>query len=148
VVLLHNLFLFLLFNRLVESAAKNLQAELNHRKSKEEAWNRTSVDLVRASEVSYAPDKEIWYKSFSSLREPDSPSFHFLQAHCHYVIVKLFTAKLSEITNAAVRAVMTELCLLYALYGISKNTGDFLQVGAFLQHFKSLELESLFAKMP
>ncbi|XP_075375278.1 peroxisomal acyl-coenzyme A oxidase 1 isoform X3 [Mycteria americana] len=86
--------------RLVEAAAKNLQAELNHRKSKEDAWNRTSVDLVRASE-----------------------------AHCHYVIVKLFTAKLSEISNAAVRAVMTELCLLYALYGISKNTGDFLQAG-------------------
>ncbi|XP_068007588.1 peroxisomal acyl-coenzyme A oxidase 1 isoform X1 [Melanerpes formicivorus] len=86
--------------RLVEAAAKNLQAELNHRKSKEEAWNRTSVDLVRASE-----------------------------AHCHYVVVKLFAAKLSEVSNAAVRAVLTELCLLYALYGISKNTGDFLQVG-------------------
>ncbi|XP_025902541.1 peroxisomal acyl-coenzyme A oxidase 1 isoform X2 [Nothoprocta perdicaria] len=83
---------------LVEAAAKNLQAELNHRKSKEDAWNVTSVDLVRASD-----------------------------AHCHYVVVKLFTAKLSEISNAAVRAVMTDLCLLYALYGISKNTGDFLQ---------------------
>lgn len=63
------------------------------------------------------------------------------------MIVKLFTAKLSEISNAAVRAVLTELCLLYALYGISKSTGDFLQVGVFLQCFKSLEPESLFAKM-
>ncbi|KAJ7427458.1 Peroxisomal acyl-coenzyme A oxidase 1 [Willisornis vidua] len=86
--------------RLVEAAAKNLQAELNHRQSKEDAWNRTSVDLVRASE-----------------------------AHCHYVVVKLFTAKLSEVSNAAVRAVLTDLCLLYALFGISKNTGDFLQAG-------------------
>ncbi|OXB81125.1 UNVERIFIED_CONTAM: hypothetical protein H355_005055 [Colinus virginianus] len=86
--------------RLVEAAAKNLETELNHRKSKEDAWNKTSVDLVRASE-----------------------------AHCHYVIVKLFTAKLSEISNAAVCAVLTELCLLYALYGISKNAGDFLQAG-------------------
>ncbi|NWY16762.1 ACOX1 oxidase, partial [Aphelocoma coerulescens] len=85
---------------LVESAAKNLQAELNHRKSKEDAWNRTSVDLVRASE-----------------------------AHCHYVIVKLFTAKLAEVSDAAVRAVLTDLCLLYALFGISRNTGDFLQAG-------------------
>lgn len=63
------------------------------------------------------------------------------------MVVKLFTAKLSEISNAAVRAVMTELCLLYALYGINKNTGDFLQVGVFLQDFKSLETKSLFAKM-
>ena len=63
------------------------------------------------------------------------------------MIVKLFTAKLSEISNAAVRAVLTELCLLYALYGISKNTGDFLQVGVLLQHCKSLEPESLFTKM-
>ncbi|XP_044309580.1 peroxisomal acyl-coenzyme A oxidase 1 isoform X5 [Varanus komodoensis] len=87
-------------SRLVEFAAKNLQAELNRRKSKEDAWNRTSVDLVRASE-----------------------------AHCHYVVVKLFTAKLSEIGDSAVRAVLNNLCLLYALYGISKNTGDFLQGG-------------------
>ncbi|KAJ6660455.1 hypothetical protein lerEdw1_017879 [Lerista edwardsae] len=87
-------------SRLVEFAAKNLQTELNHRKSKEEAWNRTSVDLVRASE-----------------------------AHCHYVVVKLFTAKLPEIGDPAVRAVMNNLCLLYALHGISKNAGDFLQGG-------------------
>lgn len=42
----------LLLNRLVEIAAKNLQTEVIHRKSKEVAWNLTSVDLVRASEVS------------------------------------------------------------------------------------------------
>uniref|UniRef100_A0A8C3SCX7 Acyl-coenzyme A oxidase n=1 Tax=Chelydra serpentina TaxID=8475 RepID=A0A8C3SCX7_CHESE len=87
-------------SRLVEAAAKNLQAELNRRKSQEDAWNRTSVDLVRASE-----------------------------AHCHYVVVKLFTTQLSEINDAAVHAVMNNLCLLYALYGISKHTGDFLQAG-------------------
>ncbi|XP_060620629.2 peroxisomal acyl-coenzyme A oxidase 1 isoform X1 [Anolis sagrei] len=87
-------------SRLVEFAAKNLQAELNRRRSKEDAWNRTSIDLVRASE-----------------------------AHCHYVVVKLFTAKLSEIGDPAVRAVLNNLCLLYALHGISKNTGDFLQGG-------------------
>ncbi|KAM7145870.1 peroxisomal acyl-coenzyme A oxidase 1 isoform 2-T2 [Macrochelys suwanniensis] len=87
-------------SRLVEAAAKNLQAELNRRKNQEDAWNRTSVDLVRASE-----------------------------AHCHYVVVKLFTTQLSEINDAAVHAVMNNLCLLYALYGISKHTGDFLQAG-------------------
>ncbi|XP_061472228.1 peroxisomal acyl-coenzyme A oxidase 1 isoform X1 [Rhineura floridana] len=87
-------------SRLVEFAAKNLQAELNRRKSKEDAWNRTSVDLVRASE-----------------------------AHCHYVVVKLFTAKLSEVGDPAVRAVLNNLCLLYALCGICKNSGDFSQGG-------------------
>ncbi|XP_048345910.1 peroxisomal acyl-coenzyme A oxidase 1 isoform X2 [Sphaerodactylus townsendi] len=84
-------------SRLVEFAAKNLQAELN-RRSKEDAWNRTSVDLVRASE-----------------------------AHCHYVVVKLFTAKVSEIGDPATRAVVNNLCLLFALHGISKHSGDFLQ---------------------
>uniref|UniRef100_A0A8C6YGT9 Acyl-coenzyme A oxidase n=1 Tax=Naja naja TaxID=35670 RepID=A0A8C6YGT9_NAJNA len=87
-------------SRMVEFAAKNLQAELNRRKSKEDAWNRTSIDLVRASE-----------------------------AHCHYVVVKLFTAKLSEIDDPAVHAVINNLCLLYALCGIIKNSGDFLQGG-------------------
>lgn len=62
------------------------------------------------------------------------------------MIVKLFTAKLAEISNAAVRAVLTELCLLYALCGISKNTGDFLQVGVFLQHFKSFRARLIVCK--
>lgn len=41
-----------LLNRLIEIAAKNLKTHMSHRKSKEVAWNLTSVDLVRASEVS------------------------------------------------------------------------------------------------
>nr|Q8HYL8.2 RecName: Full=Peroxisomal acyl-coenzyme A oxidase 1; Short=AOX; AltName: Full=Palmitoyl-CoA oxidase; AltName: Full=Peroxisomal fatty acyl-CoA oxidase; AltName: Full=Straight-chain acyl-CoA oxidase [Phascolarctos cinereus] len=86
--------------RLVEAAARNLQAEMKHRKSKEIAWNFTSVDLVRASE-----------------------------AHCHYVVVKLFSGNLSKIDDKPIQAVLTNLCLLYALYGISQNSGDFLQGG-------------------
>ncbi|XP_040845577.1 peroxisomal acyl-coenzyme A oxidase 1 isoform X4 [Ochotona curzoniae] len=84
--------------RLVELAAKNLQAEVGHRKSKEVAWNLTSVDLVRASE-----------------------------AHCHYVVVKLFTEKVLKIQDKSIQSVLRNLCLLYSLYGISQNTGDFLQ---------------------
>ncbi|KAM9006194.1 peroxisomal acyl-coenzyme A oxidase 1 isoform X1 [Sarcophilus harrisii] len=86
--------------RLVEAAARNLQAELKHRKSKEIAWNLTSVDLVRASE-----------------------------AHCHYVVVKIFSGNLSKIDDKPIQTVLKNLCLLYALYGISQNSGDFLQGG-------------------
>ncbi|XP_021536659.1 peroxisomal acyl-coenzyme A oxidase 1 isoform X1 [Neomonachus schauinslandi] len=86
--------------RLVEVAAKNLQNEVIHRKSKEVAWNLTSVDLVRASE-----------------------------AHCHYVVVKLFSEKLLKIEDKSVHAVLRNLCLLYCLYGISQKAGDFLQGG-------------------
>uniref|UniRef100_A0A8D1LJI8 Acyl-coenzyme A oxidase n=1 Tax=Sus scrofa TaxID=9823 RepID=A0A8D1LJI8_PIG len=85
-------------SRLVEIAAKNLQTEMSHRKSKEAAWNLTSIDLVRASE-----------------------------AHCHYVVVKLFAEKLHQIQERSIHAVLRNLCLLYALYGISQNSGDFLQ---------------------
>ncbi|TKC53463.1 hypothetical protein EI555_014918 [Monodon monoceros] len=84
--------------RLVEIAAKNLQTEVIHRKSKEVAWNLTSVDLVQASE-----------------------------AHCHYVAVKLFSEKLLQIQEKSIQAVLRNLCLLYCLYGISRNAGDFLQ---------------------
>ncbi|XP_078510687.1 peroxisomal acyl-coenzyme A oxidase 1-like isoform X2 [Lissotriton helveticus] len=87
---------------LVEAAAKSVQTELNRRKTKEDAWNLSSVELVRASE-----------------------------AHCHYVVVKLFTDKLSEIADVAVHNVLNSLCLLYALQGINRNTGDFLQAGLF-----------------
>ncbi|XP_036610462.1 peroxisomal acyl-coenzyme A oxidase 1 isoform X1 [Trichosurus vulpecula] len=86
--------------RLVETAARNLQAEMKLRKSKDVAWNLTSVDLVRASE-----------------------------AHCHYVVVKLFAGNLSKIEDKSIQTVLKNLCLLYALYGISQNSGDFLQGG-------------------
>ncbi|KAK1163669.1 peroxisomal acyl-coenzyme A oxidase 1 isoform X1 [Acipenser oxyrinchus oxyrinchus] len=87
-------------SRLVELAARSLQGEIQHSKSKEEAWNNTSIDLVRASD-----------------------------AHCHYVVVKLFSAKLSEVGDTAVHSVLSSLALLYALHGISQHTGDFLQAG-------------------
>ncbi|XP_069056303.1 peroxisomal acyl-coenzyme A oxidase 1-like [Pleurodeles waltl] len=85
---------------LVEAAAKSVQAELNRRQAKEDAWNLSSLELVRASE-----------------------------AHCHYVVVKLFTDKLTDVVDVAVHTVLSSLCLLYALQGINRNTGDFLQVG-------------------
>uniref|UniRef100_A0A8C3AZS0 Acyl-coenzyme A oxidase n=1 Tax=Cyclopterus lumpus TaxID=8103 RepID=A0A8C3AZS0_CYCLU len=50
-------------------------------------------------------------------------------AHCHYVVVKLFTDKLVEVGDTAIHSVMSSLALLYALHGITKNSGDFLQAG-------------------
>ncbi|XP_037347341.1 peroxisomal acyl-coenzyme A oxidase 1 isoform X2 [Talpa occidentalis] len=84
--------------RLVEIAAKNLQTEVMRQKSKEVAWNLTSVDLVKASE-----------------------------AHCHYVVAKLFSEKLLKIQEKSIQAVLRNLCFLYCLYGISQHSGDFLQ---------------------
>ncbi|EHA99423.1 Peroxisomal acyl-coenzyme A oxidase 1 [Heterocephalus glaber] len=84
--------------RLIDVAAKNLQTEVSHRKSREEAWNLTSVDLVRASE-----------------------------AHCHYVVVKLFADKLLKIQEKSIQIVLRNLFFLYSLYGISQKAGDFLQ---------------------
>lgn len=37
---------------LVEMAAKSIQQELQRRKSQEDAWNNSAIDLVRASDVS------------------------------------------------------------------------------------------------
>ncbi|XP_034425459.1 peroxisomal acyl-coenzyme A oxidase 1 isoform X2 [Hippoglossus hippoglossus] len=85
---------------LVELAAKSIQQELQNRKCQEDAWNNSSIDLVRASD-----------------------------AHCHYVVVKLFTDKLGEICDTAIHSVLSTLALLYALNGIKLNSGDFLQAG-------------------
>ncbi|RXN15803.1 peroxisomal acyl-coenzyme A oxidase 1 isoform X1 [Labeo rohita] len=52
-----------------------------------------------------------------------------IEAHCHYVVVKLFAAKLSEIGDTAVHSVLCTLALLYALHGVAQNSGDFLQAG-------------------
>uniref|UniRef100_A0A8C6N3E7 Acyl-coenzyme A oxidase n=2 Tax=Mus TaxID=862507 RepID=A0A8C6N3E7_MUSSI len=109
--------------RLVEIAAKNLQAQVSHRKNKEVAWNLTSVDLVRASE-----------------------------AHCHYVTVKVFADKLPKIQDRAVQAVLRNLCLLYSLYGISQKGGDFLEgniiTGAQMSQVNSRILELLTVTRP
>uniref|UniRef100_A0A8C7P057 Acyl-coenzyme A oxidase n=1 Tax=Oncorhynchus mykiss TaxID=8022 RepID=A0A8C7P057_ONCMY len=86
--------------RLVEVAAKSIQQELQKRVSQEDAWNNSAIDLVRAS-----------------------------NAHCHYVVVKLFAAKLGEIGDTGVHSVLSTLALLYALQGIQQNSGDFLQTG-------------------
>ncbi|XP_073462237.1 peroxisomal acyl-coenzyme A oxidase 1 isoform X2 [Aquarana catesbeiana] len=93
---------------LVVGASRSVQADLKRGKRKEDAWNKNSVDLVRAS-----------------------------QAHSHYVVVKIFVDKLSEILDASSHHILSSLCLLYALYGISKNTGDFIQAG--LLTFSQLE---------
>ncbi|XP_057700125.1 peroxisomal acyl-coenzyme A oxidase 1 isoform X2 [Corythoichthys intestinalis] len=84
---------------LVELAAQSIQKELQH-KSQEDAWNNSAIDLVRASD-----------------------------AHCHYVVVKLFADKLGEIDAAHIHSVLLTLARLYALHGISNNSGDFLQAG-------------------
>uniref|UniRef100_A0A8C8H2W6 Acyl-coenzyme A oxidase n=1 Tax=Oncorhynchus tshawytscha TaxID=74940 RepID=A0A8C8H2W6_ONCTS len=86
--------------RLVEMAAKSIQQELQKRVSQEDAWNNSAIDLVRASD-----------------------------AHCHYVVVKLFAAKLGEIGDTGVHSVLSTLALLYALQGIQQHSGDFLQTG-------------------
>uniref|UniRef100_A0AAQ6AC92 Acyl-coenzyme A oxidase n=1 Tax=Amphiprion ocellaris TaxID=80972 RepID=A0AAQ6AC92_AMPOC len=85
---------------LVDLAAKSIQQELQRRKSQEDAWNNSAIDLVRASD-----------------------------AHCHYVVVKLFADKLGEVGDTAIHSVLSTLALLYALHGITKNSGDFLQAG-------------------
>ncbi|XP_069608161.1 peroxisomal acyl-coenzyme A oxidase 1 isoform X2 [Ranitomeya imitator] len=85
---------------LIVAACKNVQSDLKRGKRKEDAWNKNSVDLVQATE-----------------------------AHCHYVVVKLFVDKLSEVLDVAALRILSTLCLLYTLHGISRNTGDFLQAG-------------------
>ncbi|XP_020323990.1 peroxisomal acyl-coenzyme A oxidase 1-like isoform X1 [Oncorhynchus kisutch] len=86
--------------KLVEVAAKSIHQELQKRVSQEDAWNNSAIDLVRAS-----------------------------NAHCHYVVVKLFAAKLGEIGDTGVHSVLSTLALLYALQGIQQHSGDFLQTG-------------------
>uniref|UniRef100_A0AAY4A573 Acyl-coenzyme A oxidase n=1 Tax=Denticeps clupeoides TaxID=299321 RepID=A0AAY4A573_9TELE len=92
--------LILLLTRLVELATKSLQGELQKHKNQEDAWNNAAIDLVRASD-----------------------------AHCHYMVVKLFVSRLGEVGDVAVHSVLSTLAVLYALHGVSQNSGDFLQAG-------------------
>ena len=57
-----------------------------------------------------------------------------LQAHCHYWVVKNFVDQIRKAgASPSSEKVLTQLCQLYALYGIVQNSGEFLEVG--LEHF-------------
>ena len=53
-----------------------------------------------------------------------------LQAHCHFFVVQNFGNFLNIVdTTQPVKDVLTQLCQLYAVYGIVENSGEFIQVG-------------------
>ena len=52
----------------------------------------------------------------------------FLQAHCHYMVLKMFRDKVDQIEDPGVHSVMSTLAHLYAIHGMGNFTGDFLQV--------------------
>ena len=51
-----------------------------------------------------------------------------VQAHCHYMVLKMFRDKVEQMEDPGVYAVMSTLARLYAVHGIGNFTGDFLQV--------------------
>uniref|UniRef100_A0A8C6NTH7 Acyl-coenzyme A oxidase n=1 Tax=Nothobranchius furzeri TaxID=105023 RepID=A0A8C6NTH7_NOTFU len=93
---------------LVEMAAKSIHQELQRGKSQEDAWNGSAIELVRASD-----------------------------AHCHYVVVKVFSEKLGEVGDTAIHSVLSTLALLYAMHGIAENSGDFLLISVRIKELLS-----------
>ncbi|CAH1776142.1 unnamed protein product [Owenia fusiformis] len=86
--------------RLIKAAASRFQGLMAKGMAREDAWNASSVDLVRASD-----------------------------AHCHQFVISTFVSVVNEKQNKDLQKVLKDLCQLYALYGISKNSGDFLEDG-------------------
>ncbi|KAI8497361.1 Peroxisomal acyl-coenzyme A oxidase 1 [Branchiostoma belcheri] len=85
--------------RLVQEAAEQLRSEMQAGKDQADAWNATSVDLVKAA-----------------------------TAHSQYFVVRNFAERLTDpAMDSSVSAVLTRLCQLYALHGLVTNSGDFLE---------------------
>ncbi len=57
-------------HRLVETAAENLQVELQHSKSNEDAWNNSSIDLVRATDVRLFLNEPLGYYANTGVSNP------------------------------------------------------------------------------
>lgn len=51
-----------------------------------------------------------------------------VQAHCHYMVLKMFRDKVEQVEDPGVHAVLATLARLYAIHGIGDHMGDFLQV--------------------
>ncbi|XP_078699304.1 peroxisomal acyl-coenzyme A oxidase 1-like [Branchiostoma floridae x Branchiostoma belcheri] len=87
--------------RMVRHAALQVQSEMQKGKSQEDAWNSCSVLLIKAA-----------------------------QAHVHSFVVRNFAETVQTVeVEESVRAVLTSLCQLYSLYGITEHAGDFLMDG-------------------
>ncbi|KAK0142698.1 Peroxisomal acyl-coenzyme A oxidase 1 [Merluccius polli] len=86
--------------KLVELAAQSIKQEFERGKSQEDSWNGSTIDLVRASD-----------------------------AHCHYMVLKMFRDKVDQIEDLGVHSVLATLARLYAIHGIGNHMGDFLQAG-------------------
>uniref|UniRef100_A0A1B6C2C4 Acyl-coenzyme A oxidase n=1 Tax=Clastoptera arizonana TaxID=38151 RepID=A0A1B6C2C4_9HEMI len=85
---------------LIEYSAANMDRKIKSGISPEEAWNETSVQLVRCAE-----------------------------AHCRSFIIHTFNQMLIDTKkqlSAPLHLVLTQLCELYAVYWLLKNLGDFL----------------------
>lgn len=60
---------FFLLSSLVELAAKSIQQELQHRKSQEDAWNNSAIDLVRSSDVSSPEYSKVYPSSIQVVKK-------------------------------------------------------------------------------
>ncbi|KAG8430099.1 hypothetical protein GDO86_018486, partial [Hymenochirus boettgeri] len=87
--------------RLIASAASKMQKMVLSGAEQYEAWNSTSVELLKAS-----------------------------IAHIHYLIVKSFVEVLGSLEKSpGIQKVLKSLCDLHALHGIFTHAGDFLLDG-------------------
>ncbi|XP_053326091.1 peroxisomal acyl-coenzyme A oxidase 2 [Spea bombifrons] len=87
--------------RLIASAANKLHDLVQSGSPQYVAWNRTSVELVKAS-----------------------------IAHTHYTIAKTFATKLNSVSrDPDIKKALKRVCDLYALHGIFTDAGDFLKDG-------------------
>ncbi|KAI8488215.1 Peroxisomal acyl-coenzyme A oxidase 1 [Branchiostoma belcheri] len=87
--------------RMVRHAALQMQSEMQKGKAREDAWNSCSVLLIKAA-----------------------------QAHVHSFVVRNFAETVQTVeVEESVRAVLTSLCQLYSLHGITEHAGDFLMDG-------------------
>ncbi|NP_001084533.1 acyl-CoA oxidase 2, branched chain L homeolog [Xenopus laevis] len=93
-------------HRLIASAAFKMRNLVQFGMEQYDAWNSTSVELVKAS-----------------------------IAHSHYIIVKLFADVTGSLSSSPeIKKLLKSLCDLHALHGIFTSSGDFLQDGHLSGH--------------
>ncbi|XP_076086373.1 peroxisomal acyl-coenzyme A oxidase 1-like [Mytilus galloprovincialis] len=91
--------------RMVTSACKLQNTNKQKGMPSHDAWNRSTVPFIAAT-----------------------------KAHCHLFIVRNFVNILSQRKiDPATHNVLSQLCRLYAVYGIVENMGEFMQDGYFNQ---------------
>ena len=143
---LHRYIFTVLLCRCVLAVATKIRHLTSNGKSEAEAWNASSVQLVKAAEVKDIceieretereierererdRETETETETETERRKCEQSHLFCLQAHCEAFILRKFVEKVQSVTNRKVQEALNTLLMLHGIHTVTRYLGDYLVV--------------------